>query len=204
MASSWPTRGVTKRRNLDRRDDDAEVSGDEAVASSPGEDLLRAYDVALPRVYGYLLARCGDAGIAEELTAETFLAAVDAVRRERPPPVSTPWLIGVARHKLADHWRRRSREERLLTAVGRAETVDDPWEAALDAVRARAVLAGLATPYRAALTLRYLDDLTVPQVADLLGRSVQATEAVLMRAKASFRAAYDATEPVDPEGSSNA
>jgi RNA polymerase sigma-70 factor (ECF subfamily) len=70
--------------------------------------LLSLYDKALPEVYGYLLARCGTPAVAEDLTAETFLAAVDAVRRDRPPQITTGWLVGVARHKLADHWRQGS------------------------------------------------------------------------------------------------
>ena len=50
---------------------------------------------------------------------------------------------------------------------------------------------GLGPHHRAALTLRYLDALPVPEVAELLGRSTTATEALLVRAKAAFRRAYD-------------
>ena len=74
---------------------------------------------------------------------------------------------------------------------------EDPWDARLDAVRARGVLEGLAPQHRAALTLRYLDDLTVPQVADHLDRTVHATEALLVRARAAFRRAYTAEEAGD-------
>src|ERR1044071_7946480 len=70
-----------------------------------------------PRVYGYLLRRCGQREVAEELTSETFLAAADAVRRNPPTDVDVPWLIGIARHKLADHWRRQAREERGLPLI---------------------------------------------------------------------------------------
>ncbi|MBN9619195.1 MAG: sigma-70 family RNA polymerase sigma factor, partial [Actinobacteria bacterium] len=88
-------------------------------AAPAGRDaLLRLYDQALPQVYGYLLRRCAVREVAEELTAETFLAAVDVLRRPQPPPLDVPWLIGVARHKLADHWRRQARDERNLRAVG--------------------------------------------------------------------------------------
>src|SRR6202000_2685519 len=67
--------------------------------------MLEVYDDPLPHVYGYLLARCGDTGLAEDLTAEAFLAAVQAVRKPGAAGPSVPWLIGVARHKLADDWR---------------------------------------------------------------------------------------------------
>ena len=80
-----------------------------------GVDLLALYDEALPQVYGYLLSRCGQKALAEDLTAETFLAAVDTVRRDQP--ISIAWLVGVARHKLVDHWRRLAREERSLALV---------------------------------------------------------------------------------------
>ena len=84
------------------------------VRPDPAFGLLKLYDDALPHVYGYLLARCGDIGLAEDLTAESFLAAVHAVRKPGAPDPSIPWLIGVARHKLADHWRRAEREQRGL------------------------------------------------------------------------------------------
>jgi RNA polymerase sigma factor (sigma-70 family) len=144
--------------------------------------FLAFYDEALPHVYGYLAARCRPPSVVEDLTAETFLAAADAVRRDDPPAVSIPWVIGVARHKLADHWRRRASDERRLQLLSSSVTeVGEPGELVLDNVAVRQVLDELDTQHRAALTPRYLDDLSVPDVAELLGRSVQATEALLVR-----------------------
>ena len=152
---------------------------------------MELYDVALPHVYGYLLARCGRTALAEDLTAETFLAAVHAVRGADPPTLSVPWIIGVARHKLVDHWRRHARDERRLRAlVDDAPPPEDPWDVQLDLVRARETLESLGPHHRAALTLRYLDDLPVPRVAALLDRTVHATEALLVRARTAFRRAY--------------
>ena len=45
-----------------------------------GRALVDLYDQALPEVYGYLKPRCGDFALAEDLAAETFLAACEAVR----------------------------------------------------------------------------------------------------------------------------
>lgn len=168
------------------------------MAAVPDSDsraaLLSGFDAALPRVYGYLLARCGSRDTAEELTGDTFLAAADAACRPDPPPLDVPWLLGVARHKLADHWRRQWRERRNLQVVATDPTLerewDDPWDERLDALRTAATLASLAPQHRTALTLRYVDDLPVPQVAAVLERTVHATEALLVRARRAFRTAY--------------
>ncbi|EHR48573.1 RNA polymerase sigma factor, sigma-70 family [Saccharomonospora marina XMU15] len=169
------------------------------VRPDPAFALLEVYEQALPEVYGYLLSRCGNRTLAEELTSETFLGAVGACRKQASPPVSVPWLIGIARHKLVDHWRRREREERALRLVRDASEVGDgvngadvadPWEAELDALVARQVLAELGAHHRSALTLRYLDGLGVAEVADLLGRTTHATEGLLARARAAFRRQY--------------
>ncbi|MCB1002657.1 MAG: sigma-70 family RNA polymerase sigma factor [Acidimicrobiales bacterium] len=157
--------------------------------------LVALYDSALPDVYGYLAARCGSATLAEDLTSETFLAAVDAVRRGAVPDLSVAWLIAVARNKLVDHWRRREREGRTLRSVDadRAEATDGTeWDVALDAMIAREALAALGAHHRSALTLRYLDGLPVREVAGHLGRTVGATEVLLVRARSAFRAHYEA------------
>jgi RNA polymerase sigma-70 factor (ECF subfamily) len=152
--------------------------------------LLGLYDAALPQVYGYLLARCGRAALAEDLTAETFLAAVTACRRVPPPEPSTAWLVGIARHKLVDHWRSAERERRGLTAVASEPEPDDPWDGHIDVLVAQDVLATLDGLHRSALTLRYLDGLGVGEVARALRRTVPATESLLARSRAAFRREY--------------
>jgi RNA polymerase sigma-70 factor, ECF subfamily len=172
------------------------MGGATSSAGDPRMALLAVYEPALPQVYGYLLRRCGRTELAEELTSETFLAAAAAVRR-RPPPrsIDVAWLIGVARHKLADHWRRQAREERGLRVVATdTPEAEDPWDAALDALRAAETLAALPPQHRMALTLRYVDDLPVAEVAAFMGRSLHATEALLVRARAAFREQYTSTD----------
>ncbi len=166
--------------------------GTRAVGPPPDPGLLSLYDRALPEVYGYLLARCRSRAVAEDLTGETFLAAVRA-EADGGGPTTVPWLIGTARHKLVDHWRRLEREQRSLRLLHGADEVEDPWDVELDALRAHQVLDVLAPQHRAALTLRYVDDLPVPRVAALLGRTVHATEALLVRARTAFRRAYEDT-----------
>jgi RNA polymerase sigma-70 factor (ECF subfamily) len=165
------------------------------VDPAAAQAFLSLYDRALPEVYGYLRRRCGDAAIAEDLTSETFLAAVRAIKQDDVVGLGVPWLIGVARHKLADHWRRIARDDRLRGELEDEHVEeDDPWDATLDRLRAAEVLGSLGDHHRSALTLRYVDGLPVPEVAGLLGRTVHATEALLVRARTTFRRAYEEGE----------
>jgi DNA-directed RNA polymerase specialized sigma24 family protein len=51
------------------------------------------YRVALPQIYGYVLSRCGSVAVAEDLTAETFMAAVAATKQGRVQEVTVAWLV---------------------------------------------------------------------------------------------------------------
>ena len=62
---------------------------------------MALYDDALPAVYGYFVRRCGDRGAAEDLTSETFLAAMDAARKESPPSITVPTACAALSSALA-------------------------------------------------------------------------------------------------------
>ncbi len=186
MSSRYGSAGCRGTRSPN---DDPGVSGQEPAGAGPHHrQLLDLYDRALPQVYGYLRPRCQSEADAEDLTAEVFLAAM-----HRPPPeLSAAWLVTVARHKLVDKWRRDERDRRRLAALSvETPVADDPWDAHLDVSLARDVLAALGGHHRAVLTLRYLDGLAVPEVARHLGRTVHATEALLVRARHAFRRVYE-------------
>jgi len=157
--------------------------------------LLDLYAEALPEVYGYLHRRCRNTTVAEDLTTEVFLGAVESINRSVVVDVTVAWLIGIARFKLVDHWRRCESDDRKLTAVADlTESSNDPWAAELDVLLARDVLGRLGAHHQSALTLRYVDDLPVRQVAQVLGRTEQATEALLVRARHAFRAQYEGAQ----------
>lgn len=165
--------------------------GGQQGAAEPEEPTEAIYRRALPVVYGYLLPRCRSVAVAEDLTAETFLAAVAAARRPQPPEITIAWLTGVARHKLIDHWRRQEREHRHLAALeGATDETIPAWDGQIDAAAAHEALARLSANHRSVLVLRYLDDLPVARVAELLGRSVHSTETTLVRARAALRRVY--------------
>ena len=144
------------------------------------------YDEALPRIYGYFVHRCGrGAAVAEDLTQETFLAAVVELRKGRRVDAPLPWIHGIARHKLIDHYRREARQQD-------ATVVDEVPHEPSGGDRERVLHALRAVPpqQRAALVLRHMEGLTVPELALVLGRSVEAAESLLARGRVCFRRAY--------------
>ena len=151
------------------------------------------YDHALPRVYRYLVARCGgDVTLAEELTQETFIEAIRHADRfgGRADPVT--WLIAIGRNKLVDHFRREGRDdrryERLLAAQPHAS--DPSWNRVDTRDAVERALAQLPADQRIALLFQHLDGLSVREVARVIGRSEKATESLLSRARDGFRRAY--------------
>jgi len=156
-----------------------------AVGEVDLDGFLRLYDQAVGPVYGYLVRGCGGRrALAEDLTQETFLAAIAAARRGRDDQLTLPWLMVVARNKLVDHYRRSGREARSQSAAATARAGPRADETTGGA---SALLAGLPPAQRVALFLRYVDDLPVAEVARTLGRSVHATESLLARGRAALR-----------------
>jgi RNA polymerase sigma-70 factor, ECF subfamily len=170
---------------------DSSIGASSTGASS--DAAIDAFTASLPEVYGYLFARCGDRWLAEDLTSETFAAAVSALERGLVAEVTNGWLIVVARRRLIDHWRRATRidpassDRSMLTEP----EVGPDWTEPMDVVRCRCALARLGGHHQAVLTLRYVDGLSVDEVAREIGRGYEATEALLYRARNALRRAYD-------------
>ena len=161
---------------------------------TPVDELLKPsrfkelYEHALPVVYGYLLRRCGGRDVAAELAQETFLSAIRALHRGAVVDAPLPWLISIARRRLVDHYRRsevRSRAQPVRPALEGDSDVTTDAEVVLVTA-----LESLPNDYRLALILRYVDDLTLDDVASHLDRSSAATESLLARARKALAKAY--------------
>ena len=156
------------------------------------------YARALGRVYAYVFPRCGrDQDLAEDLTQQTFIEVVRGHARFDGLSDPMTWVCSIARHKVADHFRRLDAEERgrlrLVQQIGRAvpETteVDVPEREAISAA-----LATLPALQRAVLVFAVLDDLSCREIGELMGRHEGAVESLLHRARASFLRAYGIAE----------
>lgn len=180
---------------------DDTVPDDRAPTASRGPtvDVVAWFDDALPRIYGYFIPRVGGrVALAEDLTQETMLAAVRTDRGPESPDSVMPWLYGIARHKLMDHYRKQDRDKRHFghripehnVPEGDLSLPDLDLESLPVRDAVTATLDALTPRHRAALVLRYLDGCDVPFIAASLGITVEAAESVLVRARSAFRRDY--------------
>jgi RNA polymerase sigma-70 factor (ECF subfamily) len=160
-----------------------------ALAGVP-RPLAQLFERYFDEVYRFCLARSGSTMRAEDAAAETFADAARLFASGRGGEVSVGWLYSVARRRVIDQWRRSERERRRLEVLvaqppaGPDDVVMESDETVLKA------LADLPDAQRAALVLRYVDGMSVSEVADALGTSYRSAESTLARARRSFRRSH--------------
>ena len=148
-----------------------------------GTDVDALLDRALPEVYRYAIRLTGgDRSAAEDLTQDAFVELARHLRARPEDALDVGWLIVVVRRRWVDRLRKRQREEERLAVLEPPVEHEPDWSL-VEGGPALSCLGQLAEHQRAALIFRYVDDLSLHEVADLLGRSPSATESLLARAR---------------------
>ena len=153
-------------------------------AASDPDAFSELYQRFLPGVYRYHLARTGQVQEAEDLTAQTFLTALEAIHSFRGQGSFAAWLFGIASHKLADHYRRRRPELPLELAEAVHSPNLLPEEAAVQRLEIRRVARALhlLSPERAeALVLVIFGGLSMAEAAQALGKTEAAVKMLIHR-----------------------
>jgi RNA polymerase sigma-70 factor (ECF subfamily) len=156
-------------------------SGDEGL-SVLFEDI---YDRHLDDVFRYALLLTGDRHDAEDVASETFARALRAWRKGREPDgPALPWLLVVARNVATDRWRK---DKRLL-ARPIVETTSPSDTARLEAsMWLESVVTLLPVRQREVIALRYHDDLSVAEIATVMGLSESGVRSLVARAMDTLR-----------------
>lgn len=153
-------------------------------------EFTQIYDQHVERIYRYLLARTGVPAEAEDLTAETFRAALEGYSRFRPDDGSAAgWLVGIARHKLADHYRRRPPLP-LEDIANHPHPAPSPEEQAgqrMEWDQVCAALSLLSAERAEALALHYFAGLGLAEVGRSMGKSEEAAKKLVQRGLAELR-----------------
>jgi RNA polymerase sigma factor (sigma-70 family) len=152
------------------------------------DEFERLYAAEAQGLFAFLAYRTGDRALAEDLLADAFERALRGKFNPRKGSAKT-WLYAIALNVLRDHVRRSAAEGRAYVRVDAGSEGHDPFagiEARDELMRA---LAGLAAEEREAISLRYGADLTVPEMATVLGVPLTTVEGRVYRALRKLREA---------------
>ncbi|WP_200216477.1 RNA polymerase sigma factor [Micromonospora coerulea] len=165
------------------------------TAPTVDQAITRVHHEEWARVVAGLARRFGDLDVAEEATAEAFVAAAERWPREGVPPNPGGWLATTATRKAIDRLRRESQRDAIHQAA-RIVYDDTPPEPTgpVEDDRLRLVFTcchpALAMEARLALTLRLLGGLTVPEIARAFLVQETTMARRITRAKAKIKAAH--------------
>lgn len=138
----------------------------------------------LDDVFAYISRRLPTREDAEDATAETFQVALSELKRVRGADPKL-WLFGIARRKVADSLRKRSRRrEQALTDHPTNPTAHNLTEQQEAAMAIRRIVFALPEDQREALLLHHLEGLAIKEIAVVMGRSQAAVNSLLQRARA--------------------
>jgi len=168
-------------------------------AAGGDPDAVRALiDSIGPVVYGFVFARVGgNEPVAQDLLQETLIEALRSAPTFRGDASLRTWVCAIARRRLARHYeaeRRQAVAESGLALLGGIGDLAvsaggrDEVERRDEIVRA---LGRLPAIHRQVLVMKYLDELSVSQISDELGRSPVQIQSLLQRARDGLRRAME-------------
>jgi RNA polymerase sigma-70 factor (ECF subfamily) len=152
------------------------------------DEFERLYSAEAAGLFSFLAYRTGDRALAEDLLADAFERALRArTRFDRRKASQKTWLYAIALNCLRDHARRASAETRALERAGDPGAQSDPLASVEHRDELGRALAALSAEEREAVALRFGADLTVPEIAKVLGEPLTTVEGRVYRALRKLR-----------------
>lgn len=139
--------------------------------------------------------------VIEDTLQEILLAAWQALPTYRGDSSLQSWILGIARHKIDDYYRRRMREEDVITEEedsalepATMPMLEQQLDSATQQDKVQKILSDLPEGYALALIWRYRDERSVREMAQVSGKTEKAMERLLARARENFRRRWNDVE----------
>ncbi|MCP4540861.1 MAG: RNA polymerase sigma factor [Chloroflexi bacterium] len=176
-------KAAENRENIERQLISRLIQGDPAAVA----ELVEQY---ADDVYRFVYHKVGGiAQDAEDVVQETFMAVLKAIHRFRGDSKLRTWMFSIAGHKAADLRRRARRRPEIVSqdAATSLQADDLPPEQAVEHLevrqRVRQALSQLPPHYSTALILKYVQDMRVREIGQVMKRSEKSVESILVRAR---------------------
>jgi RNA polymerase sigma-70 factor (ECF subfamily) len=173
----------------------AEGGGEQQLlaAAARGEQAAVRWllDEVAPIVYGFVFARVGgDQGAAEDILQETLLEAVRSACGFRAESSVSTWMCTIARRRLARYYESQRRSELARQSLQLVEPIAEGAETEGDYERQDEVLRALwklPVLQRQVLVLKYIEDLSVQEIAEQVKKSRVQVQSLLQRGREGLR-----------------
>jgi RNA polymerase sigma-70 factor (ECF subfamily) len=172
----------------------------EKLRSGDSAAMAEFYSLYRNRLYSLVLEHVDrDEAVAEDLVHEVFLAALGSLDKFRGDSQLYTWLRSIALHKINDFYRHQAREPRPRESSDDSDGLeleqpraDEPathtvLEDEEDRQSVHQALADLPQDYQEVLVLKYLKDMPVLAISQIMGRSPKSVEGLLSRARKAMR-----------------
>ena len=153
------------------------------------------------RLVRYLLYLTGRRDYAEDLAQETWVRVLQRGSQYNGRQRFDPWLFAIARNLAIDYLRKKRKGVETASLPNDPDAMlllptsePSPFEAAArseDAIRLAGKLHILSPLYREALLLRFQEDLSLPEIAQVLGAPVTTVTSRIYRGLAALRSAFE-------------
>ena len=166
---------------------DPSVEKDETLAQhsfNEPEAFAELYRRHVARIYHFHLVRTGNVEDAQDLTSQTFLAALNSIQAFSGSGFFCGWLFGIARHKVADYYRSQRDEAHLEMIEDFSDPNPSPEEKVSPQLQLAQVSKALETliPEQAeAILLRIFGELSASEVGKIMGKSEAAIKMLVCR-----------------------
>jgi RNA polymerase sigma-70 factor, ECF subfamily len=163
----------------------------------------RAWDILFKRyqlpLYVYVFELVRDEQTSLDLVQETFINAVRHIGSLRDDEKFGGWLFGIAHQKCIQRWRHQQRETMALAEIAEApaEFDDDPRELLIRREQEAGfmkLLEQLPPLHRSVLLLRFVEDFSLEEIADITGVSLGTVKSRLHYAKRALREIFEKSE----------
>ena len=144
------------------------------------------YDQYKDLVFGYLIRLCHNRDLAEDLTQETFYAAIRQWDTFRKQSNTGTWLCSIARNQYYLLLRKADKQRKLLEKQQAEAAEEDFTEKLMDRITAfdaYKILHRLKEPYREILTMRLFSELSFREIGDLFEKTEDWARVMCFRAK---------------------
>jgi len=157
--------------------------------------VAELYNAYADRIYSLVFNQVDrNREVAQDIVQETCVAALKSAAKFRGHSKIYTWLCSIANKKVSDFYRRQKRQAKYQTTkaleldqLGGEALAADPGESGERQEVTRLVLFSLPLHYRQVLILKYVEEMPVLEISQIMGRSPKSIEGLLTRARNELR-----------------